>query len=93
MNIRMNVGYIITDSIHIGETEFVIGIHQHDPNRFVTWACKNGNDYFWGHYLNSREAAEKDLVKRATEQLKFLESIRGDGSGTKHSEKSKERER
>ncbi len=89
MNIRMNVGYIITDSVHIGETEFVIGIHQHDPNRFVTWACKNGNDYFWGHYLNSREAAEKDLISRATEQLKLLKSIRG----TKHPEKNKERER
>ncbi len=63
MNIRTNIGYIITDSVHIGETEFVIGIHQHDPNRFVTWARKNGNDYFWGHYLNSREAAEKRLSR------------------------------
>lgn len=93
MNIRMNIGYIITDSIHIGETEFVIGTHHNFPNRFVTWACKNGDNYFWGHYLNSREEAERDLVNRATEQLQLLESIRSVTPGTKHPEKKQERER
>ena len=47
------------------------------PAMFVTWACKNGNDYCWGHYLGSRADAERDLVKRAAERLRFLESIRG----------------
>ncbi len=27
MNIRMNAGYIITDSVHVGEMEFVLGVH------------------------------------------------------------------
>ncbi len=27
MNIRMNAGYIITDSVHVGEAEFVLGVH------------------------------------------------------------------
>lgn len=73
---RKNIGYIITDSVRIGETEFVIGAHEKDPNRFVTWACKNGNNYFWGHYLNSRDAAERDLVARC-QAHRFLDSIRG----------------
>ena len=52
MNIRINAGYIITDSIHVGETEFVLGVHSTAPSQFVTWACKNGTDYFWGHYFS-----------------------------------------
>ena len=27
MNIRINAGYIITDSVHVGEMEFVLGVH------------------------------------------------------------------
>ena len=87
MNIRTNAGYIITDSIHIGETEFVIGVHEKDPNRYVTWACKNGNDYFWGHYMTGRDAAEKDLVSRAAERIQFLESIRGKNPPEKKKER------
>ena len=77
MDERKNIGYVITDSVRIGETEFVIGAHEKDPNRFVTWACKDGNNYFWGHYLNSRDAAERDLLARCQAQLRFLDSIRG----------------
>ena len=77
MSERKNIGYVITDSVHIGETEFVIGAREKDPNRFVTWACKDGNNYFWGHYLNCRDAAERDLVARCQAQIRFLDSIRG----------------
>lgn len=77
MEERINIGYRITDSIHIGETEFVIGEKPSNPPMLVTWACKNGNDFCWGHYLGSRSDAERDLVKRAAERLHFLESIRG----------------
>lgn len=88
-NIRMNAGYIITDSIHIGETEFVIGVHSTQPQMFVTWACKNGNNYFWGHYLTSRDAAERDLVDRAKEQILLLDSIRGRSSPVKETERDR----
>ena len=77
MSERKNIGYVITDSVRIGETEFVSGAHEKDPNRFVTWACKDGNNYFWGHYLNSHDAAERDLVARCQAQIRFLDSIRG----------------
>ena len=50
MKQRINVGYVITDSVHIGETEFVIGQSENDPARYVTWACDNGDYYYWGHY-------------------------------------------
>lgn len=87
MEQRTNAGYVITDSIHIGETEFVIGQNEREPASFVTWACKNGNDYFWGHYMTGREKAEQDLVNRASEQVRFLNSLRGNPI------KGKERER
>ena len=88
-NIRMNTGYIITDSIHIGETEFVIGVHSTQPNMFVTWACRNGDNYFWGHYLTSRDAAEHDLVDRAKDQLQLLDQIRGRSSPVKEMERGR----
>ena len=75
MEQRMNIDYIITDSIRVGNTEFVLGEHRMDPNRFVTWECKNGTDYYWGHYLTSRKAAEKDLVNRANHAIQFREQF------------------
>lgn len=29
MSQRTNAGYIITDSVHVGDTEFVLGVSQH----------------------------------------------------------------
>ena len=46
MEQRTNVGYVITGSVHIGDTEFVIGQSENDPARFVTWACDNGDYYY-----------------------------------------------
>ncbi len=71
MNIRMNAGYIITDSVHVGEAEFVLGVHSTAPKQFVTWTCKGGNDYFWGHYHSDLLSATKDLLERATQELEF----------------------
>ena len=71
MNIRINAGYIITDSIHVGETEFVLGVHSTAPSQCVTWACKNGTDYFWGHYYSDLMSATKDLLGRANQELEF----------------------
>ena len=73
MSERKNIGYVITDSVRIGETEFVIGAHEKDPNRFVTWACKDGDNYFWGHYMTDKLAALRDLLDRAGEELSLLE--------------------
>ena len=47
---------------------------------YVTWMCVDGDNYFWGHYLTSRDAAEHDLVDRAKDQLQLLDQIRGRSS-------------
>ncbi len=36
MDIRINQGYIITSSIHVGEAEYVLGVNAKAPNQFVT---------------------------------------------------------
>ena len=68
---RINAGYTITDSIRIGTTEFVLGERDTAPARYVTWECKGGNDYFWGHYMSDRAEAERDLLRRASEERQF----------------------
>ena len=70
MDERINAGYTITDSLHIGKAEFVIGENPVAPAPYVTWECKDGNNYFWGHYLTDRMAAEQDLLERAGQELK-----------------------
>lgn len=76
MDVRMNQGYIITDSIHIGETEFVLGVSHNAPSMFVTWTCKNGDNYYWGHYYSDLLKAKKDLLERAGEQLEYQKDRR-----------------
>ena len=70
---RANAGYAITQSIHIGNTEFVLGESSTDPAQFVTWACRDGDNYFWGHYMTDKLAALRDLLDRAGEELSLLE--------------------
>ncbi len=84
---RTNVGYTITDSVTIGNTEFVIGKNNANPPMFVTWACKGGNDYFWGHYMDTREAAERDLLERAASELNLQYPKRGNKSKEKECER------
>jgi hypothetical protein len=71
INNRMNQGYIITDSIHIGDTEYVLGVNSRAPARYVTWACKGGNNYYWGNYHTDLLTAQKDLLDRADSAIEF----------------------
>lgn len=82
MEQRTNIGYRITDTIHVGNAEFVLGVHETDPNRFVTWECKNRNDYFWGHYFTKRDDAVKDLVDRANREIEFREKQKARNKGS-----------
>lgn len=63
MGSRMNAGYLITDSIHIGTTEFVLGVSIAERSMFVTWACQGSDYYYWGHYHSDLLAAKKDLLE------------------------------
>ena len=65
---RTNAGYTITDSIHAGDVEFVLG-EQANGRQFVTWECKDGGNYYWGHYFDDIAAAKLDLLARARKAL------------------------
>lgn len=75
MEWRKNAEYIITNQITIGESEFVLGVHETQPNMFVTWECKNKTDYFWGHYFNNLLAAQKDFCERGADKARFYEKL------------------
>ncbi len=70
---RINAGYVITASIPVGTAEFVMGVHQTAPDKFVTWECRNRRDYFFGHYTDSLLKATKDLCQRAMDEVLYLE--------------------
>lgn len=70
MNQRINLGYTITDSLHIGNTEFVIGYNPNSINSYVVWECLN-NSYYFGNYVKTRIVAEQNLLKRALNALKL----------------------
>jgi len=76
MDYRENAGYVITDSCHVGDSEFVLGVHLTEPHQFVTWKCTGRTDYYWGHYFSDLFAAQKDLVARAQEEVQCLEEQR-----------------
>ena len=76
MDVRINQGYVITDSCHVGDSEFVLGVHSTAPQQFVTWKCKDQTDYYWGHYFSTLFDAQKDLVARAQEEVQCLEEQR-----------------
>ena len=92
MEVRENAGYTITDSVHIGDAEFVLGQNHADPAMFVTWKCANGTNYYWGHYFAERASAEKDLVLRAQEELRYREQ-RNVNAEQRAGVRTKERER
>ncbi|MBE7048464.1 MAG: hypothetical protein E7393_03720 [Ruminococcaceae bacterium] len=73
MDWRTNEGYIITNSITIGESEIVLGVHEKQPNMFVTWECSNKNNYYWGHYKIDLLAAQRDFCERALDKVRFYE--------------------
>ena len=84
MGSRMNAGYLITDSIHIGTTEFVLGVSIAERSMFVTWACQGSDYYYWGHYHSDLLAAKKELEYQMTKQER---------SGEQPEKSGKERER
>ena len=72
-SMRKNAGYTITESICVGNVEFVLGENAAAPAHFVTWECKGGNNYYWGHYMTNKLTALRDLLDRAGQALSILE--------------------
>jgi hypothetical protein len=76
MDQEINAGYVITDRLTIGNTEFVIGQNENAPAKFVTWKCKKGEkNYYWGHYCNDHMTALEDLCNRALDEIHYLRSL------------------
>lgn len=93
MEQRINEGYVITDSIHIGNAEFVMGENETKyGTMYVTWKCSNGTDYYWGHYFQDQFDAQKDFVARAQEEIRYLE-LKKQSLEQQKPQKKKERER
>ena len=74
MEQRECAGYIITQSIKVKDSEFVLGEHP-KKDMYVTWRCKDGDNYFWGHYTSNRYEALKDLCQRAEREIDYLAFI------------------
>ena len=74
MDQRECAGYIITQSIMVKDSEFVLGEHP-KKDMYVTWRCKDGDNYFWGHYTSNRYEALKDLCLRAEKEIDYLAAI------------------
>ncbi len=92
MGQRINEGYVITDSIHVGETEFVFGKLDSKIPMYVTWACKGGDNYYWGHYFSDPMEAKRDLLARAGEEVEY-QMNRKARAETAPKKQEKERER
>ena len=90
MDARINEGYVITDSIHVGETEFVFGKLDSKIPMHVTWACKGGDNYYWGHYFSDTLDAKKDLLDRAGKELEYQKIRQGrSDKGPKETERER----
>lgn len=76
MEWRKNQGFIIVNQITVGSAEFVLGVHENNPNSFVTWQCKGKDDYFLGHYFTNLLAAQKDFCKRTLDEIKAVEIMK-----------------
>lgn len=90
---RINAGYVITDSIQVGETEYVFGKRDGQIPMYVTWACTGGNNYYWGHYFADPLAAKKDLLGRASEEVEYQMERTARAAEKQSREPDKERER
>ena len=75
MDERVNRGYKIIESIFVGNTEFVLGKNLNGLSQYVTWKCKNGDDYFWGNYMGDFYSAKLDLYRRVSDEISYLQSI------------------
>lgn len=56
-------------------TVYEIVLAQADTNQgsvYVTWECKDGKDYFWGHYFSNKYRALEDYHQRLYEYYNTL---------------------
>lgn len=61
-----NAGYTIIERFTVGEQGFALGHSDTAPAPYVTWQYRAAapDHFFWGHYMNSKEAAYEDYRNR-----------------------------
>ena len=76
---KMNGEYEIIQTLIIGDAVLALG---HNPNipenntttPYVTWQTnKELTNFYWGHYHKSLYTAQRDLVKRGVEKVRFYD--------------------
>lgn len=76
-SIRQNAGYTILQSCKVGNQEIVLGENLKAPDPYVTWMCRNGNDYNFGHYCSTMLSASRDFMRRVNRELNLLQDKGG----------------
>lgn len=71
MEIRVNAGYLIIETVRIDTTlEVVMGQNTSDQGTpYVTWLCRNATDYYWGDYRDDYNECRRRLFERVLDQL------------------------
>lgn len=71
---KINAGYEIIERFPVGEQGFAIGHSETAPAPYVTWQYRTADlaHFFWGHYLNSKEAAYDDYRGRINAEIEYV---------------------
>ena len=83
---RMYDNCIITDSIHIGEAEFVLGVSTTAPGQFITWKCRDTKHYGEPQRFTALADAQKSVIQRAQEELTRIELLSAEQAPTRVAE-------
>ena len=79
----LNGEYEIIQTLTIADSVLVLA---HNPNipengmttPYVTWqANKDLTDFYWGHYHKALYEAQRDLIKRGIEKVRFFDKQKG----------------
>lgn len=80
---RVNQNYVIMASEVVGHKEFVLAENPKAPQPYVTWERnmqedeKRGEEnFYWGKYFCTPEAAEKNFYERADQEREYLRESR-----------------
>lgn len=78
-----NGDYEIIQTLTIDKSVLVIGHNPHIPESktttpYVTWEYdKDKVSFYWGHYHKTLYAAQRDLVKRGADKVRFYDKQHG----------------
>ena len=61
---EINAGYEIVRRQRVGAVEIVLAHNPKAPEPYVTWKCRNGREYYHGHYFVDEGRAVMDFSKR-----------------------------